>query len=91
LWLLLVRMATRSDRATRDAGGLQREAVGAASRSRGEGMADALPVARELGISRVLITCDEDNVGPRATIEKNGGVYNRKRRYWAETEQLGKP
>lgn len=54
-------------------------------------LADALPVARNLGISRALITCDEDNAGSRATIEKNGGVYedtrNGKRRYWVDTGQ----
>jgi predicted acetyltransferase len=47
---------------------------------------DALPIARELEITRVLVTCDEDNTGSRATIEKNGGVYedsrNGVRRYW---------
>ena len=52
-------------------------------------MNDALTVARELGISRVLVTCDEDNAGSRATIEKNSGVYedsrNGKRRYWINT------
>ena len=52
-------------------------------------LADALPIARDLGISRVLLTCDENNAGSRATIEKNGGVYedtrNGKRRYWAAT------
>jgi predicted acetyltransferase len=52
-------------------------------------LADALPKARDLGIGRVLLTCDEDNAGSRATIEKNGGVYedtrNGKRRYWIET------
>ena len=52
-------------------------------------LADALPIARELGIPRVLITCDEDNAGSRATIIKNGGVYedtrNGKRRYWVDT------
>jgi predicted acetyltransferase len=52
-------------------------------------LADALPRARDLGIGRVLLTCDEDNAGSRATIEKNGGVYedtrNGKRRYWIET------
>lgn len=51
-------------------------------------LADALPLARELGIPRVLLTCDEDNAGSRATIEKNGGVYedtrNGKRRYWID-------
>jgi predicted acetyltransferase len=49
-------------------------------------LANALPIARELGIARILLTCDEDNAGSRATIEKNGGVYedsrNSKRRYW---------
>jgi len=51
-------------------------------------LAAALPVARNLGIPRVLLTCDEDNAGSRATIEKNGGVYedsrNGKRRYWID-------
>ncbi|MCI9868947.1 GNAT family N-acetyltransferase [Arthrobacter humicola] len=49
-------------------------------------LANALPIARELCIARILLTCDEDNAGSRATIEKNGGVYedsrNGKRRYW---------
>lgn len=52
-------------------------------------LADALPRARELGISKALVTCDEDNAGSRATIEKNDGVYedtrNGKRRYWVRT------
>ncbi|MFY9634598.1 MAG: GNAT family N-acetyltransferase, partial [Cellulosimicrobium cellulans] len=52
-------------------------------------LAAALPMARDLGISRALLTCDEDNFGSRATIEKNGGVYedtrNGKRRYWIDT------
>ncbi|HET8878312.1 MAG TPA: GNAT family N-acetyltransferase [Arthrobacter sp.] len=53
-----------------------------------QALADALPLARELGIERVLLTCGEDNAGSRATIEKNGGVYedsrNGKRRYWID-------
>ena len=60
-----------------------------------QALADALPAAQELGISRVLVTCDEDNAGSRATIEKNGGIYedsrNGKRRYWACTGQSGTP
>lgn len=52
-------------------------------------LADALPIARDLGISRILITCDENNDGSRATIEKNGGIYEDtrkgKRRYWVNT------
>jgi predicted acetyltransferase len=51
-------------------------------------LADAMLIARELGIVRVLLTCDEDNIGSRATIEKNGGVYedtrSGKRRYWID-------
>jgi predicted acetyltransferase len=54
----------------------------------GKALADALPIARNLGISRVLITCDEDNAGSRATIERNSGIYedtrNGKRRYWVD-------
>jgi predicted acetyltransferase len=51
-------------------------------------LAAALPIARELGITRALLTCDETNAGSRATIERNGGAYedtrNGKRRYWVE-------
>jgi predicted acetyltransferase len=49
----------------------------------------ALPIARELGIDRALVTCDEDNVGSRTVIERAGGVYEDsragKRRYWVDT------
>ena len=47
---------------------------------------------RQLGLTRVLVTCDDDNVGSIRTIEKNGGVLENivtgpddgrpKRRYW---------
>jgi predicted acetyltransferase len=51
-------------------------------------LAEALPLARELGIDRVLICCDETNAGSRAVIEANGGAYedsrNGKRRYWID-------
>jgi predicted acetyltransferase len=44
--------------------------------------------AKELGLQRVLLTCDEDNLGSRRTIEIAGGVYEdsrkEKRRYWIE-------
>lgn len=33
-----------------------------------------LPVARRVGLSRVEITCDDDNDPSRRVIEKNGGV-----------------
>ena len=52
-------------------------------------LALALPRAADLGLERVLLTCDEDNDGSRRTIEANGGVYedsrNAKRRYWITT------
>ncbi len=54
----------------------------------------ALPIAKALGISRLLVTCDDDNLGSIKTIESNGGVLEntinvapdkpRKRRYWIE-------
>jgi predicted acetyltransferase len=51
----------------------------------------ALAVRRsaELGLDRVLVTCDEDNLASARTIERNGGVHedtrNGKRRYWIVT------
>ena len=49
----------------------------------------ALIRAKELGLERVLLTCDEDNLGSRLTIENAGGVYEDsrkdKRRYWIAT------
>lgn len=37
-------------------------------------LALALEEARRLGLKRVLITCDTDNIGSARIIEKNGGV-----------------
>jgi predicted acetyltransferase len=49
----------------------------------------ALPIAAELGLSQVLITCDVDNVGSRRIIEANGGRFEGQRsgklRYWVPT------
>ena len=54
----------------------------------------ALPYARDLGLARVLITCDADNIGSRRIIEANGGQFEdavlepdrnvRKLRYWID-------
>lgn len=56
----------------------------------------SLRIAREKchGVSRVLVTCDDDNVGSIRTIEKNGGILENvvsgqgldkpKRRYWID-------
>lgn len=49
--------------------------------------------ARAVGIDRVLVTCDEGNVGSAAVIERCGGVFESlvdadpapaKRRYWID-------
>ena len=52
----------------------------------------ALDYCRELGLDRVLITCDENNIGSCKVIERNGGVLENlfdpkdgsslKKRYW---------
>ncbi|NYG59707.1 putative acetyltransferase [Nocardioides daedukensis] len=46
----------------------------------------AVPLSRELGIDRILLTCDADNDASRRTIEANGGVFEDERvgklRYW---------
>jgi predicted acetyltransferase len=41
-------------------------------------LAAALPVARSLGITRALLTCDEDNIASRKVIEANSGVLEDK-------------
>jgi predicted acetyltransferase len=58
----------------------------------------SLEIARQkLGLTRVLVTCDDDNVGSIRTIEKNGGVLDSivtgpdcdkpTRRYWIATAE----
>ncbi|MDD3841948.1 MAG: GNAT family N-acetyltransferase [Candidatus Izemoplasmatales bacterium] len=39
-----------------------------------EMLALALDVCRRNGLKKVLVTCDDDNLGSRRIIEKNGGV-----------------
>jgi predicted acetyltransferase len=63
--------------------------------ARGRGLASralraVLPEARSLGLARVLVTCQDNNLGSARTIENNGGVLEdvrdtdlgRTRRYW---------
>jgi predicted acetyltransferase len=49
----------------------------------------ALPMARRLGITSALVTCDLDNVASRKVIESNGGVLEDQRgdklRFWVPT------
>jgi predicted acetyltransferase len=57
-----------------------------------EMLTQGLARARSMGLERVLLTCDEDNLASRRTIEKAGAEYEdsyvnpentiRKRRYW---------
>jgi predicted acetyltransferase len=52
----------------------------------------SLVVARAGGVSRALVTCDDDNLGSRKVIEANGGVLENVvdvdgvplRRYWID-------
>jgi predicted acetyltransferase len=53
-----------------------------------------LPKAKELGITKVLVTCDETNIASKKIIEANGGVFEnsvelkegkpKKLRYWID-------
>lgn len=57
-------------------------------------LAHALPEAKKLGIDRVLVTCNDNNIASARTIEANGGVLENKlyverakqtiRRYWID-------
>jgi predicted acetyltransferase len=56
-------------------------------------LALALEKAKELGISRVLVVCDSDNIASKKTIIQNGGMPdkdyieedgNRVNRFWIE-------
>jgi predicted acetyltransferase len=58
-----------------------------------EMLRQALIIARAVGVERVLVTCDELNVGSATVIERCGGIFEslvgqadgpRKRRYWIE-------
>ena len=54
-----------------------------------------LPICAELGLERVLVTCDIDNSASRKVIENCGGIFEsimdepevtmQKRCYWIET------
>jgi len=62
-----------------------------------EMLRQSLVVARDVGIERALVTCDDDNVGSIAVIERCGGVRDvalplvpvagaqPKRHYWIDT------
>ena len=60
----------------------------------------SLAVAASTGLERVLVTCDDDNVGSATAIESCGGVLESlvpgrggssksRRRYWVDVDQQG--
>jgi len=63
-----------------------------------EMLKQTLPICANLGMDKVLITCDADNIGSSKVIEKCGGIFEamtsepelkiQKRRYWIETSKL---
>ena len=48
-------------------------------------LAATLPLCKQLGITRALLTCNADNIGSIKTIERCGGVLDREG--WSEREQ----
>ena len=56
-----------------------------------------LQKAKELGLTRVLLTCDEDNIASKKVIESNGGQFEnaiqiedspvKKLRFWIDLDQ----
>lgn len=56
-------------------------------------LAQAKPICQNLGLARVLITCDQDNIGSRRVAEANGGLLERtvegQARYWLTTAPTG--
>ena len=72
-------------------------AVAPSFRHRGyatEILRQTLPIVRSVGLKRILLTCDDDNVASQRVIEVNGGVLENivceeglrvpKRRYWID-------
>jgi predicted acetyltransferase len=76
----------------RDSGGHVGYHVIPSQRRRGHAtamLAATLPVAAQLGLDCLLITCDDTNVGSRKVIEANGGLFHDQRaeklRFWVPT------
>jgi predicted acetyltransferase len=76
-----------------DVGGHIGYSIRPSARSRGLAtwaVGAVLPEARAFGLGRVLVTCNDDNVGSARSIERNGGILEDvrtidagiKRRYW---------
>lgn len=71
---------------------------GIAPSERRQGYADymlkqALQICKDMGMEKILITCDAENVGSQKVIEKNGGIFEnelvnpkgeKKKRFWID-------
>jgi predicted acetyltransferase len=52
----------------------------------------SLPIAKQIGLNRVMLTCDDNNIASWKIMEKNGAVIDEKydykgrykRRYWID-------
>ena len=51
-------------------------------------LAVILPIARAIGLARVLVTCDEDNIASRKVILTNGGVPAGRERHEGAPDKL---
>ena len=93
----VVNLRHRLTNRLRDFGGHIGYGVRPSERNKGYGtemLKLTLEKARELGIDRVLVTCDKDNIASQRVILKNGGVMNSEsysaqagrvtQRYWIE-------
>ncbi len=82
-------------------GGLIGYDIRPSKRSRGYGtkiLELALPRAKEIGLHKVLVTCDATNAASRRIIEKNGGIFENqapnpetgidKLRFWIDVDSV---
>jgi predicted acetyltransferase len=86
----------RLNAALTDVGGHIGYGVRPAHRGKGfatEMLRQAVTKIRQLGVARILVTCDDDNIASIRSIERNGGQLQdvrpfadgtRKRRYWID-------
>jgi predicted acetyltransferase len=94
LGVVRIRMSLENDYVRKYAGHIGYD-ISPMSRKKGYGTALlklALEKAAQLGHDKVLVTCDDDNIGSAKIIEKNGGVLESRilkkdnktqlRRYW---------
>ena len=52
----------------------------------------AIEYAKDIGIDKVLITCDVNNIASEKSIIKNGGILDNiiedEKRYWIDTSMI---